>query len=78
MKLYVLFVVFWGAIIVFCFTSLTYSSSKPFELTIHSLVFQLRPLRYEDFKNAMAVIRPSLQKSRWEELEHWNKEFGSN
>ncbi|ONK54914.1 uncharacterized protein A4U43_UnF9730 [Asparagus officinalis] len=39
---------------------------------------QLRPLRYEDFKNAMVVIRPSLQKSRWEELEQWNKEFGSN
>jgi spastin len=39
---------------------------------------QLRPLRYEDFKNAMAVIRPSLQKSKWDELENWNEEFGSS
>ncbi|PKU83736.1 Katanin p60 ATPase-containing subunit A1 [Dendrobium catenatum] len=39
---------------------------------------QVRPLSYEDFKKAMAVIRPSLQKSRWEELEQWNMEFGSN
>ncbi|KAH7692454.1 Microtubule-severing ATPase protein [Dioscorea alata] len=39
---------------------------------------QLRPLRYGDFKKAMAVIRPSLQKSKWEELEEWNREFGSN
>ncbi|XP_044503767.1 spastin-like isoform X1 [Mangifera indica] len=39
---------------------------------------QLRPLRYEDFKKAMAVIRPSLNKSKWEELEQWNLEFGSN
>lgn len=39
---------------------------------------QVRPLRYEDFQKAMTVIRPSLQKSRWEELERWNREFGSN
>jgi len=39
---------------------------------------QLRPLRYEDFKNAMTVIRPSLQKSKWDELEKWNEEFGSS
>ncbi|KAH9733005.1 AAA-type ATPase family protein [Citrus sinensis] len=39
---------------------------------------QLRPLRYEDFQKAMAVIRPSLNKSKWEELEQWNREFGSN
>ncbi|XP_021858959.2 uncharacterized protein [Spinacia oleracea] len=39
---------------------------------------QVRPLRYEDFRNAMTVIRPSLSKSRWEELERWNKDFGSN
>uniref|UniRef100_A0A803LI13 microtubule-severing ATPase n=1 Tax=Chenopodium quinoa TaxID=63459 RepID=A0A803LI13_CHEQI len=39
---------------------------------------QVRPLRYEDFQNAMTVIRPSLSKSRWEELERWNKEFGSS
>lgn len=39
---------------------------------------QLRPLRYEDFQKAMVVIRPSLQKSKWEELEQWNEEFGSN
>ncbi|KAJ4727092.1 AAA-type ATPase family protein [Melia azedarach] len=39
---------------------------------------QLRPLRYEDFEKAMAVIRPSLNKSKWEELEQWNREFGSN
>ncbi|BAT83802.1 hypothetical protein LR48_Vigan03g062200 [Vigna angularis] len=39
---------------------------------------QVRGLRYKDFKKAMAVIRPSLIKSKWEELERWNKEFGSN
>lgn len=39
---------------------------------------QVRPLSYKDFQNAMTVIRPSLSKSRWEELERWNKEFGSN
>ncbi|KAF3439958.1 hypothetical protein FNV43_RR18236 [Rhamnella rubrinervis] len=39
---------------------------------------QVRPLRYEDFRNAMTVIRPSLNKSKWKELEQWNQEFGSN
>ncbi|XP_038977583.1 spastin-like isoform X1 [Phoenix dactylifera] len=39
---------------------------------------QVRPLRYDDFRRAMDVIRPSLQKSKWEELEEWNKQFGSN
>ncbi|KAJ7951013.1 spastin [Quillaja saponaria] len=39
---------------------------------------QVRALRYDDFQKAMAVIRPSLNKSKWEELERWNKEFGSN
>ncbi|TVU12849.1 hypothetical protein EJB05_46513 [Eragrostis curvula] len=39
---------------------------------------QLRPLRYDDFKNAMTVIRPSLQKSKWDDLEKWNEEFGSS
>ncbi|KAM0884981.1 hypothetical protein ACQ4PT_030626 [Festuca glaucescens] len=39
---------------------------------------QLRPLRYEDFRRAMTVIRPSLQKSKWDELEKWNDEFGSS
>lgn len=39
---------------------------------------QVRPLRYEDFQRALTVIRPSLHKSKWEELERWNQEFGSN
>ncbi|EPS63033.1 hypothetical protein M569_11755, partial [Genlisea aurea] len=39
---------------------------------------QVRRLRYEDFVKAMSVVRPSLKKNRWEELERWNKEFGSN
>ncbi|KAK6920237.1 AAA ATPase, AAA+ lid domain [Dillenia turbinata] len=39
---------------------------------------QVRPLRYEDFQKAMTVIRPSLHRSKWEELEQWNQEFGSN
>ncbi|KAF6160309.1 hypothetical protein GIB67_019078 [Kingdonia uniflora] len=39
---------------------------------------QVRPLKYGDFKRSMGVIRPSLQKSKWEELEKWNQEFGSN
>lgn len=39
---------------------------------------QLRPLRYEDFRSAMTAIRPSLQKSKWDELEKWNEEFGAS
>ncbi|KAG6728227.1 hypothetical protein I3843_02G143600 [Carya illinoinensis] len=39
---------------------------------------QVRPLRYEDFRKAMTVIRPSLNKSKYEELEQWNQEYGSN
>ncbi|GFP82291.1 fidgetin-like protein 1 [Phtheirospermum japonicum] len=39
---------------------------------------QVRGLRYRDFQKAMTVIRPSLQKRKWEELEKWNREFGSN
>ncbi|KAJ0258617.1 AAA-type ATPase family protein [Hirschfeldia incana] len=39
---------------------------------------KVRPLRYDDFRKSMAVIRPSLSKSKWEELERWNSEFGSN
>ncbi|CAN1157765.1 spast [Linum perenne] len=38
---------------------------------------QVRSLRYEDFQKAMTVIRPSLSKSKWQELEQWNDEFGS-
>ncbi|KAL6494059.1 hypothetical protein OROGR_031968 [Orobanche gracilis] len=39
---------------------------------------QVRGLRYLDFQKAMTVIRPSLQKRKWEELEKWNREYGSN
>lgn len=39
---------------------------------------KVRSLRYDDFRKSMAVIRPSLSKSKWEELERWNSEFGSN
>ncbi|KAM0009675.1 putative microtubule-severing ATPase [Helianthus debilis subsp. tardiflorus] len=39
---------------------------------------QVRRLNYGDFRSAMTVIRPSIVKSKWEELEQWNKEFGSN
>lgn len=39
---------------------------------------QIRSLKYEDFQEAMKVIRPSLNKSRWQELEQWNQSFGSN
>ncbi|KAI3751048.1 hypothetical protein L2E82_22062 [Cichorium intybus] len=38
---------------------------------------QVRRLKYGDFQKAMSVIRPSLLKSKWEELEKWNKEFDS-
>ncbi|KAF3789617.1 Spastin [Nymphaea thermarum] len=44
---------------------------------LHIKANQVRPLRYEDFQQAMAVIRPSTVKHKWEELERWNKEFGS-
>ncbi|KAL6499348.1 hypothetical protein OROHE_026011 [Orobanche hederae] len=39
---------------------------------------QVRGLKYVDFRKAMTVIRPSLQKRKWEELEKWNREYGSN
>ncbi|KAL4188107.1 hypothetical protein AMTRI_Chr09g22250 [Amborella trichopoda] len=39
---------------------------------------RVRPLRFEDFQRAMTVIRPSLIKSKLQELEQWNAEFGSN
>ncbi|CAF1873336.1 unnamed protein product [Brassica napus] len=39
---------------------------------------KVRPLRYDDFRKSMGAIRPSLSKSKWEELERWNSEFGSN
>lgn len=39
---------------------------------------QIRSLKYRDFQEAMKVIRPSLNKSRWQELEEWNQSFGSN
>ncbi|KAL0547885.1 hypothetical protein IC582_012317 [Cucumis melo] len=39
---------------------------------------QIRSLKYEDFQEAMKVIRPSLSKSSWKELEEWNQSFGSN
>ncbi|XP_073061502.1 uncharacterized protein [Primulina eburnea] len=40
--------------------------------------YQVRRLRYGDFQKAMSIIRPSLQKKKWQELEQWNREFGSN
>nr|GEX62973.1 spastin isoform X2 [Tanacetum cinerariifolium] len=39
---------------------------------------QVRRLKYADFQKAMSVIQPSYVKSKWEELEQWNKEFGAN
>uniref|UniRef100_A0A7N0SZU3 microtubule-severing ATPase n=1 Tax=Kalanchoe fedtschenkoi TaxID=63787 RepID=A0A7N0SZU3_KALFE len=39
---------------------------------------QVRSLQYEDFSKAMKVVRPSLHKSKWEELQRWNQEFGAN
>ncbi|CAM8959769.1 unnamed protein product [Rhodiola kirilowii] len=39
---------------------------------------QVRSLRYNDFVKAMKIVRPSLQKNKWEELQRWNKEFGAN
>lgn len=41
-------------------------------------VNQVRRLKYEDFERAMSVVRPSVQTSKWEELEQWNREFGAN
>ncbi|MFS7925414.1 putative microtubule-severing ATPase [Helianthus anomalus] len=35
---------------------------------------QVRRLQYGDFRSAMTVIRPSIVKSKWEELEQWNKD----
>ncbi|KAI5654348.1 hypothetical protein M9H77_31535 [Catharanthus roseus] len=39
---------------------------------------QIRRLKYGDFQKAMAVVRPSVQKRKWEELDQWNREFGAN
>ncbi|XP_047946095.1 spastin-like [Salvia hispanica] len=39
---------------------------------------QVRRLRYGDFQKAMTIIKPSLQRNKWAELERWNREFGSN
>ncbi|PWA61945.1 AAA-type ATPase family protein [Artemisia annua] len=39
---------------------------------------QVRRLKYGDFQKAMSVIRPSYVKSKWDELEQWNKDFGAN
>ncbi|KAF2567370.1 hypothetical protein F2Q68_00028432 [Brassica cretica] len=39
---------------------------------------KVRPLMYDDFRKSMGVIRPSLSRSKWKELERWNSEFGSN
>lgn len=39
---------------------------------------QVRALSYGDFQKARTVIRPSLQKTKWADLEEWNREFGSN
>ncbi|XP_047338113.1 spastin-like isoform X2 [Impatiens glandulifera] len=39
---------------------------------------QVRALSYGDFQKARSVIRPSLQKTKWAELDDWNREFGSN
>ncbi|KAK3036330.1 hypothetical protein RJ639_031737 [Escallonia herrerae] len=39
---------------------------------------QVRRLNLADLEKAMTVIRPSIQKSKWQELEQWNQQFGSN
>ncbi|KAL7121187.1 hypothetical protein ACP275_02G167900 [Erythranthe tilingii] len=39
---------------------------------------QVRGLKLGDFQKAMTVIRPSLKKSKWEEIEKWNREFGAS
>ncbi|KAK3036100.1 hypothetical protein RJ639_031681 [Escallonia herrerae] len=39
---------------------------------------QIRRLNLADFEKAMTVTRPSIQKSKWQELEQWNQQFGSN
>uniref|UniRef100_M4CL31 microtubule-severing ATPase n=1 Tax=Brassica campestris TaxID=3711 RepID=M4CL31_BRACM len=54
------------------------ATNKPQELDDAVLRRLVRPLRYDDFRKSMAVIRPSLSKNKWEELERWNSEFGSN
>ncbi|XLS71027.1 hypothetical protein HN51_027892 [Arachis hypogaea] len=38
----------------------------------------VRGLTYNDFKKAMTVMKSSLKKSKCEDMEHWNEEFGSN
>ena len=38
----------------------------------------IRPVSYDDFKQSMRTVRPSVSKDGLEEYEKWNKEFGSS
>ena len=37
---------------------------------------EIRPIRFEDFKNSMRTIRPSVSKQGLKEFEDWSREFG--
>ncbi|KAJ0673169.1 hypothetical protein HanOQP8_Chr13g0505131 [Helianthus annuus] len=47
-------------------------------IRLFDIYYQVRRLKTGDFQSAMTVIRRSIVRNKWEELEEWNKEFGSN
>ncbi|KAF5775852.1 hypothetical protein HanXRQr2_Chr13g0616671 [Helianthus annuus] len=47
-------------------------------IRLFNIYYQVRRLEKGDFQSAMTVIRPSIVRNKWEELEEWNKVFGSN
>ncbi|KAM0009672.1 hypothetical protein Hdeb2414_s0001g00000321 [Helianthus debilis subsp. tardiflorus] len=47
-------------------------------IRLFNIYYQVRRLKKGDFQSAMTVIRRSIVRNKWEELEEWNKEFGSN
>jgi spastin len=38
---------------------------------------QIRGITYQDFVNAMTIIRPSVSQSSLKAYENWNREFGT-
>ena len=37
---------------------------------------EIRPIRFEDFRNSLRTIRPSVSKQGLKEFEDWAREFG--
>jgi SpoVK/Ycf46/Vps4 family AAA+-type ATPase len=37
---------------------------------------EIRPIRFEDFRNSLRTIRPSVSKQGLKQFEDWAREFG--